>query len=325
MKKFMLRWIYEAHSFWGLKCYACGSCEGWRTSFCDWRSNSCIAVATCRECGTAQFLKKYRHPGNAEKNPAKWEYEVLRHLDRGLGSAPAFLLPRAYIFSATECAFSMEYIEGEPMDVRMRQARNRQAFDDCLSVSAAWLRGLHGARPLHDKTGGEHTTMLLRLDSDCAPLASRNALVAQALTCMRRSLAEINTLPLKHVPLHGDFKASNLIWARTAVYGIDVGLRFNNPGVIDAAQFIADVLLSRCSIQAIAAERDVAPIFDVFLKAYGNSGRPARNLLSWWLLYFLLSRWQGDLAAWKPSIYVDKNYIPALADVMTFCNQNRAA
>lgn len=321
----MLRWIYEAYSFWGLKCYACGSCGGWHASFCDWRSNSCIAVASCRDCGTEQFLKKYRHRGNADKNMAKWEYEVLRHLDRGLGSAPAFLLPRAYNFSATVCAFSMEYLEGESMDERMRQAPDRQSFDDCLSVSAAWLRGLHGAPAIHDKPGGDHTTMLRRLESDCAPLASRNALVAQALTCMRCSLDEINRLPLEHVPLHGDFKASNLIWTRAAVYGIDVGLRFNNPGSIDAAQFIADVLLNRRSIQAITADRDVAPIFDVFLKAYGNSGQPARNLLSWWLLYFLLSRWQGDLAAWKPSIFVDRNYVAALADVMTFCNQNRGA
>ena len=178
---------------------------------------------------------------------------------------------------------------------------------------------------MHDKTGGDHTTMLRRLESDCTPLASRNALVAQALTCMRCSLDEINSRPLEHVPLHGDFKASNLIWTQAAVYGIDVGLRFKNPGAIDAAQFIADLLLNRGGIQAIAGEHNVAPIFDVFLKAYGKSDQTARNLLSWWLLYFLLSRWQGDLAAWKPSIFVDRNYVAALADVMTFCNQNRAA
>lgn len=317
----MLRWIYERFSFWGVACHACGSRDGWRTSFCGWRSNSYIAVATCRKCSAEQFLKKYRQCGNANKSIAQWEYEVLRHLD-GAGSAPSFLLPRAYNFAATTCALSMEYLKGENMDERMRRTAGRKGFDDCLRASAAWLRGLHGMPPIYDKTGNDSATMLLRLELDCGPLAGRNALVAQALTCMRSSLDKVNSLPVKLVPLHGDFKASNLIWTQSGVYGIDVGMRFKNPGVMDAAQFIANVLLNRRDITALASEYDAAAILHVFLEAYGNNSDQNRTLTAWWLLYFLLSRWEEDLKGWKPSMLVDQSYTAALADVMAFCDKS---
>lgn len=315
----MLRWIYERYSFWGLTCHACGGYKGWHMSFCSWRSNSCAAVATCRQCGAEQFLKKYRQHGIGNKSIAQWEYEVLRHLDGGNGGEPRFLTPRAYNFAAKTSALSMGYVQGESMDERMRRARDRQGFDDCLRISAAWLRGMHAAPPIHDKTGNDHTTMLRRLEADCESLADRTEMVAQALTCMRCSSDEVNGLPVKRVPLHGDFKPSNLIWTSGGVYGIDIGLRFKNPGVMDAAQFVANVLLNRGGIPAIAGERDVALILDVFLDAYGDNSQPTRNLTAWWLLYFLLSRWEEDLGGWKPSMLVDRNYAAAVADAMSFC------
>lgn len=318
----MLRWIYERFSFWGLACHACGSCDGWQASFCGWRINSYIAGATCRKCGAEQFLKRYRQASGAKTAClAQWEYAVLRHLD-GTGVPPFFLLPRAYGLNATTCALSMQYFKGENMDERMRRIGDRKGFDDCLRASAAWLRGLHGARALRDKTGSAPANMLLRLESDCAPLAARNIVVAQALTCMRSGLDRVNSLAVELVPLHGDFKASNLIWTESGVYGIDIGMRFKNPGVMDAAQFIANVLLNRRDIAAIAGEHDAATILDVFLDAYGGDGEKNRKLIGWWLLYFLLSRWEEDLKGWKPSKFVDRSYASALADVMRLREKN---
>lgn len=315
----MLRWNFERYSFWDLPCHACNSCNGWHVSFCSRRRNSYIAVATCRQCGAHQFLKKYRQFGNANKSVAQWEYEALRHLNGGSRNEPAFLLPRAYNFAATTLALSMEYLKGESMDERMRHARDRQGFDDCLRVSATWLKGLHAAPAICDTTGNDSATLLRRLESNCKFLAARNVTVTQALMCMRRSLDEINSSPVKRVLLHADFKTSNLMWAQDGVYGIDVGLRFKNSGAMDAAQFIADLLLNRRNIQTIADDRDVALILDVFLEAYGDNSRSTRNLTVWWLMYFLLSRWEEDLKDWKSSMLGDRRYVTALADSMAFC------
>lgn len=324
MKSVMLRWIYEGYSFWNLACHACGSCEGWHTSFCRWRSNSCIAIATCRRCGAEQFLKKYRQSGKDTQSVAQWEYEVLRHLDGGSRNEPCFLAPRAYHFAEETSALSMEYLQGESVDERIRRARDRQGFDDCLHMSATWLRGLHAAPPISisDKTGNGHTAMLRRLETDCASLADRNAMVAQALMRMRCHLNEIDGLAVKRVLLHGDFKPSNLIWTAGGVYGIDIGLRFKNLKVMDVAQFIANVCLNRGSIPAIASEHDLALTLDVFLEAYGDNSQPTLKLTVWWLLYFLLSRWQEDLEGWKPSMVVNRNYAAALADATAFCESS---
>lgn len=321
----MLRWIYERFSFWNLACHACGSRDGWRTSFCGWRINSYIAAVACRQCGAEQFLKKYRQAAPVDTNClAQWEYEVLRYLD-GAGSAPLFLLPRVYNFAATTCALSMEYLKGENMDEKMRRAIDRKDFDECLRASAAWLQGLHGLPALRDKIGANSATMLLRLEFDCAPLAGRSVLVARALTYMRSSVDRVSSLPVELVPLHGDFKASNLISTQSGVYGIDVGMRFKNPGVMDAAQFVANVLLNRRDIAAIAGDCDADSIVGVFLEAYGDNSDKNCKLMAWWLLYFLLSRWEEDLKSWKPPMIVDRSYATALAGVLALCDENDAA
>lgn len=321
----MLRWVYRGYSFWGLACHVCGGCAGWRTSYCGWRVNSCVAAVACRCCGARQFLKKYRQSGVDSKRRALSEYEVLRHLNGGIGSKPPFLLPQVYSFAATTWAFSMEYIQGSPLDERMRRAADRQRFDECLRESATWLQGLHRAALLHVRSGNNNETMLRRLESDCGFLASRSAIAAQALILMRGSLDAINSLPTELVPLHGDFKASNLIWTERGVYGVDVDLRFKNPWVMDAAQFIADVLLNRRYIKIIAGDRDIAPIVDVFLEAYSDNSQENRNLTCWWLLYFLLSSWQSNLEGWKPAMLVDQNHVTAVTDVMALCDRNKFA
>jgi tRNA A-37 threonylcarbamoyl transferase component Bud32 len=321
MRTVVLRWIYENYSFWDLACHACGGRGGWHTSFCSWRSNSYIAVAACRLCGAEQFLKKYRQPGNGNKSIAQSEYEVLRHMDGGVRSEPSFLLPRVYHFAATTYALSMEYLQGESMDERMRRTQDRKDFDECLRLSAAWLRGLHAAPSIHDKTGNDCEALLRQLESNCGSLADQNAMAAQVLARLRANLSRIKDLPVEHVLLHGDFKPSNLICAREGVHGIDVGLRFKNPGLMDAAQFIANVLLNRRSMPAIAGDHEVASILDVFLETYGDNSQPTRDFAAWWLLYFLLSRWQYDLEGWKPSIFIDRIYAVTLADVMAFCDR----
>ncbi|MBA4141438.1 MAG: phosphotransferase [Nitrosospira sp.] len=318
----MLRWIYERHSFWGLPCYACGGSDGWHTLFCGWRSNSYIAVACCRKCGAEQFLKRYRRPVSDDGTClAQWEYDVLCHLSRA-GYAPSFLLPTVFRFAAATCALSMQYLRGETMDERMRRAVDRRDLDDCLRVSAMWLRGLHATPPLRDKTGNGPATMLLRLESDCGLLAGRNAVAARALLYMRSCLHRVSSLPVELVPLHGDFKASNLIWTEDGIYGVDIGMRFKNAGVMDAAQFIADVLLNRCSMKAIASEYDTAAVLGVFLEAYDDNSKHKWQITAWWLLYFLLSRWEEDRDGWKPSIIVDRAYVSAVAEVMAFCGRN---
>lgn len=313
--------VYRRFSFWGLACHACGSRDGWRTTFCGWRSNSHIAAATCRRCSAEQFLKKYRRLGNGGELMARWEYEVLRQLAGRSRSESGFFLPQVYNLAAQTGALSMEYISGATMDERIRAAPHREDFDDCLRVAALWLRRLHAIAPIHDKAGNDNGAILRQLESDCVSLADRNPVVAQALAHMRQNLDVINGFPAERVVLHGDFKASNLIWTEKGVYGIDVGMRFKNPAVMDVAQFIVNVLLSRPRIRAIADDRDVGSIVDVFLRAYGDHREAMRKLTAWWLLCFLLSRWQGE--GWKTMTSVNRSYTATLQDVMNFCGSGR--
>ncbi len=250
---------------------------------------------------------------------AQWEYEVLQQLVARAEGKPDFFLPRVYNLAIDTCALSMEYISGETMDKKIRSAPDRAVFDDCLRVAALWLRRLHAMPPIHDNAGNDIASILRQLEWNCVLLAGQNPMVAQALAYMRHNMDAIRNVPAEAVLLHGDFKASNLIWSEKGVYGIDVGMRFKNPGLMDVAQFIVNLLLDRRGIPVIAGDRDVSQIIDVFLRAYGDNREVTRKLTAWWLLCFLLSRWQGDLKGWKPTISVNRSYAGTLEDVMNFC------
>lgn len=324
MKTALLRWRCKNYSFWNLSCYACGSCLGWQILFCSRRSNSFVASATCQKCNAKQFLKKSRS-FKAGTSAVLSEYQILKKLDGGIRTGYSFLLPHAYNYSAENHSFSREFLEGESVQERILRAENRQSFEDCLRISAIWLRGLHEAPIAHlCSTGGGYLTTLHQLKSDCSSLISRNSTVVSALRFMQSILNKISKLREKHVPLHGDFKASNLIITpEEQVYGIDFSPRFNNSNAMDIAQFVIDLLHKRRQIKVLARDIGIADIFDMFLKAYyGRLDLDDRYPTAWWLLYFLLSHWNYELSGHKPEFLVNRYYMLILSDIMTFCSNN---
>jgi thiamine kinase-like enzyme len=235
------------------------------------------------------------------------------------------LLPRAYNYSAENYSFSREFVEGESIDERLLRSENRQSFEDCLSASATWLRGLHEAPIAHlCSQGSDYLTMLRQLELDLGFLINSTPTVVLALGFMQSTLNKINKLTERHVPLHGDFKASNLIITSDGrVYGIDFSPRFNNPSAMDIAQFVVDLLLKRHQIKVFTRDIGIADIFDIFLKAYyGNLSQKNKYPITWWLLYFLFSHWKNELRSHKPKFLVNRYYMSILADIMAFCSNN---
>lgn len=310
-------WRCERFEFWGLACSECGSRKGWRVSTCSRRLYSYVAAVTCRDCGAEYFLKKYRRASHEMECEAQWEYKVLQSLGSEEGIAPTFLVPRVYSICSSTCAFSMELLVGQSLDERMRKTQHKQMFDDCLRLAATWLRGLHSYQ-VQCGIGKDYAQMLCQTELNCASLAARNRVARRGLELMRNGLAEVEQDPVKLVPLHGDFKASNLIQTNVGVYGIDIGVKFKNAGAMDAAQFMADLILNRRGIKVISKDHDVAGMVDVFMHAYGDNSQENRKRTAWWLLFFLLSWWQRELDGWKPAPLADRLYSKALTDVITF-------
>ncbi len=248
---------------------------------------------------------------------AQWEYKVLQSLRSEEGIALTFLVPRVYSICSSTCAFSMELLVGPSLDERMRKTRHQQVFDDCLRLAATWLRELHSFQ-VQCGIGKNHAQMLSQTELNCASLAARNRVARRGLELMRNGLAEVAQDLVKLVPLHGDFKASNLIQTNAGVYGFDIGLKFKNAGAMDAAQFMADLILNRRGIKVINNNHDVADMMDVFMHAYGDNSPENHKQTVWWLLFFLLSWWQRELDGWKPAPLADRLYSKALTDVIAF-------
>lgn len=298
-------------AFWGLACAVCGGRKGWNISTCSRRLYSYVAAASCRDCGAAYFLKKYRNTAPEKECEALREYRVLRQLENDNSAPP--LAPRVHDICPATCAFSMEFLVGQTLDARIKQARDQQTLDDSLRLAATWLRRLHST-PAQCKAGKSCAQLLSQIELGGTGLAARNPTARRGLELMRQDLDEIELHPDAWVPLHGDFKASNLIQTGAGVYGIDIGLRFMNAGTMDAAQFLADLLLDRRRIK----DRAVAGMVEVFMQTYGDNSPQSRKRTVWWLLYFLLSWWERELEGWKPALLVDRLYADALADVIAF-------
>lgn len=303
------RW--QEFEFWGLGCTACGSRKGWHIANDSRRLYSYVAAATCRECGASYFLKKYRDTAPGTECAALREYCVLQQL-QGDSSAPP-LAPRAHDLCTATCAFSMELLVGQSLDASIQQAQQKEVLDDSLRLAATWLRRLHSV-PFQCKPGKSYAQLLSQLERGGAHLAARKPVARRGLEWMRQDLAEVERYPDTWVPLHCDFKASNLIQTSAGVYGIDIGLLYKNAGTMDAAQFIADLLLINIANQ----DRDVAGMVEVFMQAYGDYSEESCKRTTWWLLYFLFSWWERELRGWKPTLLTDHIYSRALADVIEF-------
>ena len=283
-----------------------------------------MAAATCRECGAKYFLKKYRRAGPEKECEALREYRVLQQLESDQSVPP--LAPHVYDICPATCAFSMEFLVGQTLDACIKEARQKQALNDSLRLAASWLRKLHSS-PIQCKTGKPYAQLLSQIELSGAPLAARNKVARRGFEWMRQDLAEVERHSAELVPLHGDFKASNLILTSAGVYGIDIGLRFMNAGAMDAAQFMADLLLNRRGMRLSGKNHDIANMVEAFLQAYGDNTPESRKRTAWWLLYFLLSWWERKLAGWEPALLADRLYSTALADVIAFreeCDEMRS-
>lgn len=307
------RW--GSYEFWGLACTACGSRKGWHIANGSRRLYSYVAVAICRECGAKYFLKKYRRPHPEKECEALREYQVLQQLESAADTLP--LAPHVYAISPATCAFSMEFLVGQTLDARIKQTRRKEVLDDSLRLAATWLRKLHSI-PTQCKPGKPYAQLFSQIEMNGAPLAARNPLVRKGLEWMRKDLAEVEQHSDAWVPLHSDFKASNLIQTSTGIYGIDIGLHFMNAGAMDAAQFMADLLLNRRRINVSGKDHDVADMVEVFMQAYGDNTAESHKRVAWWLLYFLISWWERELKGWKPALLANRIYSGALADVIAF-------
>lgn len=311
----MLSSVYEAYSFWDLDCYKCSGSRRWEITSFSWRMNSCVAVATCRTCGAPQFLKRYYRPGISMKYAAKREYDVLQRL--GAASGPPVLLPRVYNYSPERRAFSMQYLYGYTMSYKLWHASDSFEFDKCIVHSAAWLRGLHQKQGLDADLGSNTEALVAHAEEICAPLGGRQQTARWALNFMRTHCDTLAMLSKIIVPMHGDFKPSNLIWTDEGVYGIDIGLRFKNHGAMDIAQFIADILLNRLwAPSELRCDLEASHVLTKFLQAYGDNSEENQLATTWYLLYFLLCRWQRKIKFWNQKIKIDSEFEPLLCEVM---------
>ena len=122
------------------------------------------------------------------------------------------------------------------------------------------------------------------------------------------------------VPLHGDFKPANLIWTEAGVYGIDASIRNVNPGAMDIAQYLSDLLLTLRRYPAHATTLD--RLLDVFLAAYGDSSEAQRRAVMWWMSYSVLAAVAGKRRRFGRGAALDPKFGGALG---ALANPSRAA
>lgn len=287
----MLRYIFRRNSFWGLACFHCGQRADWKISHARFRLNSCAAVAHCGACGGVQFLKRYYRSGAASQRTCVNEFATLERMFVTKDKPSALRMPQPYLYCAGKRAFSMQYLAGDTLEARMQQCGDAALVEQCLVHSAQWLRALHDLPVTGLSAGRDYAAMLARIEADCSAWSADSALVAQALDSMRAALPLVAGSGIRPVALHGDFKPANLIWTEAGVYGIDASIRNVNPGAMDIAQYLSDLLLAlrRYPAHAIRLDR----LLDVFLAAYGDTSEAQRRAVMWWMSYSVLAAVAG--------------------------------
>lgn len=192
----------------------------------------------------------------------------------------------------------MEYVPGLSVDKAFLSAKCREDCDNYVRLSAKWLRGFHTADLSSDcRQGDDPAVILRRLEQRCRLLVVKRPEVAAGMTVVHDLSRQYKASHASLVPLHGDFKASNLIHSHeNELYGVDLELRYRSFGFMDGAQFLVDALLNRYGFEFIKTE-PANHLLSVFLEAYSCNSEEDRQQLSLWLLYFFISQWAKQLSS----------------------------
>lgn len=253
---------------------------------------SFAAIKVCVEPGT----------GSPDATTAKEQYVALERVYRALTRGnPRYAVPEPLHRLDEFGAFAMAWAEGESLTRKMNRFSFYRGGRGWFEDVGAWLGNFHHAGPLRRQPVDMGDRLAVIDAISMSPLPDK--VFANGISQLKKTAStsiEVNT----HFSwLHGDCKTDNFILGDKCIYGIDIGLRHENPVEYDLAQFLNNLGLLLSGPKYFHLTGLQTRLEAAFLFGYRRVGPSySPTALNWLRLNFLLAFWHAEIGKRKPSL-----------------------
>ena len=242
-------------------------------------------------------VKLYYQRGTGIPAPdvARTQFDSYQRVATALGESPTFRVPAMVSLCEEHGLVVQEWAPGTALNTLLGQrAQGHVAASRAVHRAGGWLRHFHRCQRRDSAPMDVRRRLEIvyeELDVG-APALRDTRLVRRTLSALEATADSVASAPLEVSWLHGDFKPQDLVISEETVYGIDIGVLYENVTLYDAAQFLNHLDLLCHHPVALWLLRRRAELHECFLDAaIGDEPAQFSAPLHWIRAQALLRQW----------------------------------
>lgn len=191
-----------------------------------------------------------------------------------------YRVPKVYHFDSHNYVVVMEWLNGTTLHALLwKYLLDYQKREHAIYEAGKWLNAFHQASCI-SYTTSPMNVFIDTVDQRIAfnyklldqPCPASN-LFAKGYNSLQKYISENKDITCMHATGHGDFTPSNVLFAKSFVYGIDIWAKERRPVIIDLARMAVYLTIAHPSLLSFASHSNNVvehPHVKVLLDGYGR-------------------------------------------------------
>ena len=258
------------------------------------RRNSSIIKLFSPSTSQKIIIKTLHNPKT--KNEAELNFLALKHYH---SKSDKYSVPKP--IGVIDNSLIMEFVEGKNCKQLFQKAFfNQRLQKKLISATASWLSWFHkvGAAENSELVYLERLTGIEKRISKIKNFNKKYPDFIKILEQAKLTASIMESVQLPFTNIHGDFKPSNLIFAKDKVYGLDFSSSKKGAITYDICRFLSHIDIHRPFFQkSYATDFDnTENNFTHFINSYGDTAKSvSRDAIRLIYLTTILDRWSALL------------------------------
>jgi hypothetical protein len=237
-------------------------------------------------------VKACIHPVTRRPDPdaARRQFAALTHAAAAFDDDPILRVPTPRFLDADRGLLGIDWVSGRSVTHHLRRPARTSAHTSLAARAGQWLARLHAARPLAPGAVDAHAKLAF-LRAEGAALVRGEPRFALGVDTLGASVEVVAATPVPRSWAHGDFKADNLLWTGTAMYGIDMTLDGETTVLADLSSFLSHLSLDLRAHPRLAPPGRYGEWRTALSTSYFGGQPVPDGPLAWLELYSILRVW----------------------------------
>lgn len=230
------------------------------------------------------------------------QFDALERVSKALQATNEFFrVPTPLCLVPEEAIFAMSWLKGKSLTKLLHHPSVFINGTAWFEQVGAWLGNFHASGPIRRQPLCLDERLKGIEGLSHSPLSHKS--FSKAVLTLKETAPAFSKIEIDASWLHGDCKTDNFIVDGKSVFGIDIGLNYENFVELDLAQFLNNLDLLLCSPQFIHVSWMRNRFANAFRRGYRSTGiNVSDSYLSWLRLNLAISLWHDRITGKAPGI-----------------------